>query len=49
MFQGGIGEKLWMKKGVVIITVVYSTHKKLHNEVGSGGNVNSAQAQAASS
>jgi len=49
LFQGGIGEeKLWMKKCVFIITVVYSTHKKLHIEVGLDGNAYSTQAQAAS-
>jgi len=38
LFQGGFGEKEpWMKK-LKLLSFVYSTHKKLDNEVGVDGN-----------
>jgi len=48
-FREEIGEQqLWMKKRSFIITVVYSTRKKLCNEGGSGGYFYITQAQVAS-
>jgi len=46
LFEGGIGEeKLWMKKPKFLL-FVYSTHKKLHNDIGLEGKICSTQEQA---